>query len=100
MPHEHSMWFSFDKKPIDREEIIVWSLLFIAAFGILMGGLWLDLLRSWWIFPVCYIFPLMVGAVYETRLRQRKQYRCDEETWQALLKEIESMFGSTLTTET
>ena len=110
--HEHRIWFSFDNRPIrqyDSSLYILWIFLGIAIFGILaageilMSGQWFGLLSQWWFIPL-FIASLFIACIGEMLFalwsRRPRQYQCDEETWQTLLEEVESMFGITLTTET
>ena len=94
IPYEQIISFSTDLRPRSRGNLVYWSIPYIIGYGLLFGMIWIDLLRQWWIFaPSLALLACtqIAEVLFENRPRQPRHYRCDNETWQALLDEVESM---------
>lgn len=103
IPKGHYALFSSDIRAISpRDELISIIPMIIGGFLLIISTFFLSI-AYWWLSLLgwlLYFVPPLFRLIFPNYSRQPKLYKCNEETWQTLLREAESMYNVTLTTET
>jgi hypothetical protein len=103
IPKGHYALFSSDIRAISpRDELISTIPMIIGGCLFIIPIFFLPADYSWLILVGLFLYCVtpLLNLIFPNHFRQPKLYKCDEKTWLALLKEAESMYNVTPTTET
>lgn len=103
IPKGHYALFSSDIRAISpRDELVSNIPMIIGGCLFIIPIFFLPADYSWLILVGLFLFYVtsLFTLIFPNYSRQPKLYKCNEETWQTLLREAESMYNVTLTTET